>query len=87
MTAFPGILFAIFLMSVVNSGARGFVRNQVFNVALVIGITSWVTLCRLMRAQILTLREQEYVTAARSIGATEFPIAVRSPACRMPSRQ
>lgn len=78
MTALPGILFAIFLISVVNSGvASGFFRSPTFNVTFVIGVTSWVTLCRLMRAQILTLREREYVTAARSTGATEFQIAVR----------
>lgn len=69
MTAFPGILFAIFLISVFGGG--------VGNVIFVIAITGWVTICRLMRAQLLTLREQEYVTAARSIGATEFSIAVR----------
>lgn len=69
MTAFPGILFAIFLISVVGGG--------LINVIFVIGVTGWVTLCRLMRAQLLTLREQEYVTAARSIGASEFAIATR----------
>jgi len=69
MTAFPGILFAIFLISVVGGG--------VANVIFVIGATSWVGMCRLLRAQMLTLREQEYVIAARSIGATEFTIAVR----------
>lgn len=69
MTAFPGLLFAIFLMTVTGAGVR--------NIIFVIGITSWVTLCRLMRAQLLTLREQEYVVAARSIGATKFSIAVR----------
>ena len=69
MTAFPGILFAIFLVSVVGSG--------LLNVILVIGLTSWVTLCRLTRAQLLTLREQDYVAAARSIGARESTIAVR----------
>ena len=78
MTALPGILFAIFLISVVNSGvASGFFRSPTFNVTFVIGVTSWVTLCRLMRAQILTLREREFVTAARSTGATELQIAVR----------
>ncbi len=78
MTALPGILFAIFLMSVIGSGAfaKYIPGGQVFNVALVIAVTSWVPLCRLMRAQILTLREQEYVTAARSIGATEFRVAM-----------
>lgn len=69
MTAFPGLLFAIFLMTVVGPGLG--------NIIFVIGITGWVTLCRLMRAQLLLLREQEYVTAARGIGASEFTIAVR----------
>ena len=77
MTALPGILFAIFLMAVFSSGAfdKYLPGGQVFNVILVIGITSWVPLCRLMRAQILQLREQEYVTAARSIGAGEMRVA------------
>lgn len=69
MTAFPGLLFAIFLMSVFGGGLG--------TIVLVIGITSWLTLCRLMRAQLLSLREQEFVTAARSAGATEPQIAVR----------
>lgn len=78
MTALPGILFAIFLMAVLSSGAFDHLLpgGQVFNVVLVIGITSWVPLCRLMRAQILQLREQEYVTVARSIGASEVRVAV-----------
>lgn len=69
MTAFPGILFAIFLITVVGGG--------VLNVIVVIGLTGWVTICRLMRAQLLSLREEEYVTAARSVGASEFAIATR----------
>jgi ABC-type dipeptide/oligopeptide/nickel transport system permease subunit len=69
MTAFPGLLFAIFLMTVTGAGVR--------NIIFVIGITSWLTICRLMRAQLLMLREQEYVTAARSIGANSWTIAVR----------
>jgi ABC-type dipeptide/oligopeptide/nickel transport system permease subunit len=69
MTAFPGLLFAIFLVSVLGSGVR--------NVILVIGLTSWLTVCRLVRAQLLTLREQDYVLAARSIGVSNIGIAVR----------
>jgi ABC-type dipeptide/oligopeptide/nickel transport system permease subunit len=69
MTAFPGLLFAIFLMTIFGAG--------VDKIILVIGLTSWVTLCRLMRAQLFTLREQEYVQAARAMGATELSIAVR----------
>jgi oligopeptide transport system permease protein len=69
MVAFPGILFAIFLVSVIGGGVR--------NIILAIGITSWVTLCRLTRSQLLTLREQEFVQAARSLGVSESRIAVR----------
>ncbi|HEY8446625.1 MAG TPA: ABC transporter permease [Thermomicrobiales bacterium] len=77
-TAVPPILFAIFLLSVINSGILGnLLGNSVLNVAIVIGVTSWVGLCRLTRAQLITLREHEYVAAARSLGATEFQIAVR----------
>lgn len=78
MTAFPGLLFAIFLISVVSSGAFGDVfDNQILKVVVVIGVTSWVGLCRLTRAQILSLREREFVEAAQSIGARQFQIAVR----------
>jgi ABC-type dipeptide/oligopeptide/nickel transport system permease subunit len=69
MTAFPGLLFAIFLVALYGAGLR--------NIIIVIGATSWVGICRLTRAQILTLREQEYVTAARALGVTEVRIGVR----------
>lgn len=69
MTAFPGLLFAIFLMTVFGSGVR--------NIIIVIGLTSWLTLARLMRAQLFMLREQDYITAARSMGASDLSIAVR----------
>jgi peptide/nickel transport system permease protein len=40
----------------------------------VIGLTSWMGLARLVRASFLSLKEQEFVTAARSIGANNFSI-------------
>jgi ABC-type dipeptide/oligopeptide/nickel transport system permease subunit len=77
MTALPPVLFAIFLLSVINSGVlSGLFDDRLRTVAFVIGITSWIALCRLTRAQILTLREREFVTAARSLGANDFQIAV-----------
>ena len=69
MVAFPGILFAMFLVTVTGGGIR--------NIVLAIGVTSWVTLCRLTRSQLLTLREQEFVIAARSLGVPEARIAIR----------
>jgi ABC-type dipeptide/oligopeptide/nickel transport system permease subunit len=67
--AFPTLLFVILLISLTG---RGLI--QIF---LVIGITSWVTLARLVRAQFLTLRERDYVVAARSIGATDWRLILR----------
>lgn len=69
MVAFPGILFAMFLVSVTGGGVR--------NIILAIGVTTWVTICRLTRSQLLSLREQEFVQAARSLGVPEWRIAVR----------
>lgn len=39
-----------------------------FNIVVVIGLTSWVTLCRLVRAEVKKVRELEYVQAARALG-------------------
>ena len=69
MVAFPGILFAMFLVAVTGGGVR--------NIILAIGVTAWVTLCRLTRSQLLSLREQEFVQAARSLGVPETRIAIR----------
>jgi peptide/nickel transport system permease protein len=44
---------------------------------LVLGLTSWPLLARVVRAEALTVREREYVDAARSIGATDVGILVR----------
>jgi oligopeptide transport system permease protein len=69
MTAFPGFLFAIFLMSLLGTG--------MLNVILAIGATSWIEVCRLTRGQFLTLREREFVVAARSYGADDWRVILR----------
>jgi oligopeptide transport system permease protein len=69
MTAFPGFLFSIFLMSLLGTGLP--------NVILAIGVTSWIGVCRLTRAQLLALREREFVVAARSYGSDDWRIVVR----------
>ncbi len=66
MTAFPGFLFAIFIMSILGTG--------IFNVILAIGITSWIDVCRLTRAQFLSMREREFITAANSYGTSDWRI-------------
>jgi peptide/nickel transport system permease protein len=48
--------------------------GSVVVITSVIGLTSWMGLARLVRANFLSLKEQEFVTAARSIGASNFSI-------------
>jgi ABC-type dipeptide/oligopeptide/nickel transport system permease subunit len=61
MSALPTLLFAYLIM--VRLGA-GF-----WNVMLAIAFTTWISICRLTRAQFLSLREKEFVEASRMIGA------------------
>ncbi|MCB1724796.1 MAG: ABC transporter permease [Gammaproteobacteria bacterium] len=44
---------------------------------LILGVTSWTSLCRLLRGEALKLRELEYVQAARAFGVGHFAILVR----------
>jgi ABC-type dipeptide/oligopeptide/nickel transport system permease subunit len=62
MYAFPTLLFVILLMTLLGSGMK--------NIFIAIGLTSWVTICRLTRAQFLSLRQKDFVMAAESTGAT-----------------
>ncbi len=53
------------------------VERSIFNIMLVIGLTSWPSLARMVRGQILSLREQEFTEAARALGATDARIIFR----------
>ncbi|MBA3867909.1 MAG: ABC transporter permease [Chloroflexota bacterium] len=68
-TAVPPLLFALFLLSLLGNGLP--------NVIFVLGITGWIESTRLTRAQFLTYREKEFVTAARALGATGREIITR----------
>lgn len=69
MYAFPRLLFVIMLMSTLGRG--------LFNIFLAIGLTGWVRVARLTRAQILSLKEREFCEAARAAGAGNLAIIVR----------
>jgi peptide/nickel transport system permease protein len=47
------------------------VEPSIWNIMIVIGITSWMGVARLVRGQFLTLKEMDYVTAARALGAKD----------------
>ena len=76
--AFPAILLAILLASVLGS--------SLWNVILVISITNWVVFSRVTRGQVLTLRSREYVEAARTLGAGRRHLIFRTllPGCVAP---
>jgi len=69
MYAFPSLLFVILITTMLGAG--------LFNIFIAIGLTSWVGLSRQVRAQILSLREREYVKAARVAGASGPYIIMR----------
>jgi oligopeptide transport system permease protein len=75
LTAIPGILFALFLISILGRQASGY--RSMLNVILALGLIGWVDICRLTRAQLLTLREKDYVLAARAIGVSSLRVATR----------
>lgn len=51
--------------------------NSVLTIALVIGILSWMTFARLVRAIFLTLREMDFVSASRALGGSDLRIIVK----------
>ncbi len=73
--ALPSLMILILLSAILREVELPFLqRNNVLTIAFVIGILSWMTVARLVRAIFLTLREMEYVTAARALGASNFRI-------------
>lgn len=59
--AFPGILLAIAIMAILQPGLG--------NVIFALCVMGWVGYARLVRGQVLSVREREYITAAKSLGA------------------
>ncbi|MFJ5533608.1 ABC transporter permease [Streptomyces sp. NPDC093261] len=76
LLAFPQLLFIIALVSVMPNEMLGLGGSSVriFVMILVIGFFGWPYIGRVVRGQTLSLREREYVEAARSLGAGRFYI-------------
>jgi peptide/nickel transport system permease protein len=74
----PTLLVLILLSAILREvDAPFFQKNNVLTIALVIGLLSWMTVARLVRAAFLTIREQEFITAARCLGASNMRIMLR----------
>jgi peptide/nickel transport system permease protein len=67
--SFPGILLAIAFVAFLGPG--------IFNLIFALSIGGWVGYARLVRAQVLAVREREFVEAARALGASDLRIIVR----------
>ncbi len=67
--AFPNILLYIVVLAVIGPG--------LINVIAILGFTGWVIYGRVARGQVLSVREQEFVIAARSIGCPDSRIIWR----------
>lgn len=73
--ALPSLLVLILLSAILREIDIPLLeKNSVMTIAIVIGILAWVTVARLVRAIFLSLREMEYVTAARALGASSLLI-------------
>jgi peptide/nickel transport system permease protein len=47
------------------------------NVVVALSLTTWVVYCRVVRAEVLSIREKEYVQAAQAVGARDYIIILR----------
>lgn len=54
-----------------------FLGPSIINVMVVIGVTSWAGLCRLVRAEFLSLRERDFVSSARVQGVSDMRVIFR----------
>ncbi len=69
LSSIPIIFFYILLLIALGGGFQ--------NILLALGLTGWIGIARLVRGQVLTLKETDYVRAARGMGATTWQIMVK----------
>jgi peptide/nickel transport system permease protein len=69
LLAFPGILLAIAMVAVLGPSLN--------NVVIALAIIGWVSYARLVRGQVLKVREMEFVTAAKALGARSPRVILR----------
>jgi len=75
--AFPDLLFLFIIMATLRNTAIGDIQGGLLLIFVAIAIVNWVGLARLVRGQVLALKEREFVEAARAIGAPPKRIMAR----------
>ncbi|NLL61239.1 MAG: ABC transporter permease [Candidatus Atribacteria bacterium] len=69
MRSIPRLLYVIIFMVIFGSGMK--------TVALTIGLVYWLNMARIVRGQVLSLKEHEFILAAKTIGAGTWRILIR----------
>lgn len=87
LSSIPGVLLItamVLVMQVVISNHPNLFPTiadradaRLLTLCFILGITSWASLCRLLRAETLKLREQDFVMASVAMGAKKMPIIIR----------
>ncbi len=72
--AFPDLLFIILLRAVLTGRDWPILGNDRLQMIVAIGFVGWVTIARLVRGQMLSLAERDFVVAARALGASRARI-------------
>ncbi|HEU0013334.1 MAG TPA: oligopeptide ABC transporter permease [Longimicrobium sp.] len=70
MLSFPRLVLLIVVIAV-------FENSSIFLVVVVLGLTGWMGTSRIVRGEVLSLREREFVQAARALGMSDFRIIMR----------
>jgi oligopeptide transport system permease protein len=77
MYAFPDILLIILLSAVLTNSSLGSFGGGLFVIFLAIGLVNWVGVARLVRGQVLSLKQRDFVSAARAMGGNSRYITLR----------
>jgi peptide/nickel transport system permease protein len=75
--SFPSLFVLIVIGSILRGSEYANLRGGLLPLAFIIGILSWMTVARVVRATFLSLREVEFVEAARAIGSGHTRIMLR----------
>ncbi|WP_413487645.1 oligopeptide ABC transporter permease [Carnobacterium divergens] len=69
LSGIPNLVVVILMLLILESG--------IMSIVLALAITGWISMARVVRAQTLKLKNQEYILAARTLGESSFKIAVK----------
>jgi len=69
MLCFPSFFLILAVVAMLEPG--------IFNIMVIIGITGWMGVARLIRAEILSLKEREFILASKALGASDMRIIIR----------